>query len=93
MPCLPLAPGHRYIPPNKWAASCLAANDKAYFNFEHEESAAQPNWTLAEKEPWFEVRSYEREYEKGSIGRLLDASEWRISQALGVDEETDPDWL
>ncbi len=82
MPCLPLAPGHRYIPPNKWAASCLAANDKAYFNFEHEESAAQPNWTLAEKEPWFEVQSYEWEYEKGSIGRLLDASEWRISQAF-----------
>ncbi|MBC5632984.1 glycosyl hydrolase family 2 [Parabacteroides hominis] len=68
--------------PNKWAASCLAANDKAYFNFEHEESAAQPNWTLAEKEPWFEVQSYEWEYEKGSIGRLLDASEWRISQAF-----------
>lgn len=45
--------------PNKWAASCLAANDKAYFNFEHEESAAQPNWTLAEKEPWFKVQSYE----------------------------------
>lgn len=68
--------------PNKWAASCLAANDKAYFNFEHEESAAQPNWTLAEKEPWFEVQSYEWEYEKGSIGRCLDASEWRISQAF-----------
>lgn len=68
--------------PNKWAASCLAANDKAYFNFEHEESAAQPNWTLAEKEPWFKVQSYEWEYEKGSIGRLLDASEWRISQAF-----------
>lgn len=68
--------------PNKWAASCLEAKDKAYFNFEHEESAAQPNWALARKEPWFEVQSYEWEYEKGSIGRQLDAAEWRASQAF-----------
>lgn len=26
--------------PHSWAASCLASNDKCYFNFEHEESAA-----------------------------------------------------
>lgn len=68
--------------PNKWAASCLEADDKAYFNFEHEESASQPNWELAKMEPWYKVQSYEWGYEKGSIGRLLDASEWRESQAF-----------
>lgn len=68
--------------PHSWAASCLKANDKAYFNFEHEESAAQPNWELSKKEPWYRVQSYEWEYEEGSIGRKLDASEWRISQAF-----------
>ena len=68
--------------PSPWAKSCLDAHDLCYFNFEHEESAAQPNWTLAKKEPWFEVQSYEWPYEKGSIGRLLEANEWRASQAF-----------
>lgn len=65
-----------------WAKSCLDAQDLCYFNFEHEESAAQPNWTLARKDPWFEVESYEWDYEKGSIGRLLKFDEWRASQAF-----------
>ena len=68
--------------PNDWAASCLNAGDKAYFNFEHEESAAQPNWDLARMQPWFEIQSYEWDYEKGSIGRRLQPSEWRQSQAF-----------
>lgn len=68
--------------PYSWAASCLAVNDKAFFNFEHEESAAQPNWELAKKEPWYKVQSYEWEYEEGSIGRKLEADEWRTSQAF-----------
>lgn len=68
--------------PHSWAASCLAANDKCYFNFEHEESAAQPNWELVKSEPWYRVQSYEWEYEEGSIGRKLEADEWRISQAF-----------
>lgn len=68
--------------PYQWAASCLGANDKAFFNFEHEESAAQPNWELAMKEPWYKVQSYEWDYEKGSIGRRLDAEEWKTSQAF-----------
>lgn len=68
--------------PHSWAASCLAANDKCYFNFEHEESAAQPNWELVKKEPWYKIQSYEWGYEEGSIGRKLDAEEWRISQAF-----------
>lgn len=68
--------------PYEWAASCIGANDKAFFNFEHEESAAQPNWELSRKEPWYKVQSYEWEYEENSIGRKLDASEWRASQAF-----------
>lgn len=68
--------------PHSWAASCLNANDKCYFNFEHEESAAQPNWELVKSEPWYKVQSYEWGYEKGSIGRKLDAGEWRASQAF-----------
>lgn len=68
--------------PYQWAASCIGANDKAFFNFEHEESAAQPNWELAKKEPWYKVQSYEWDYEEKSIGRKLDATEWKISQAF-----------
>lgn len=67
--------------PNAWAASVLSANDKAYFNFEHEESAAQPNWSLHRGKPWYKVQSYEWEYEEGSIGKKLDAEDWRASQA------------
>ena len=68
--------------PSPWAKSCLEAKDLCYFNFEHEESAAQPNWELAQKEPWYKVQSYEWGYEKGSIGRLLELEEWRASQAF-----------
>ena len=68
--------------PSGWAKSCLEAKDLCYFNFEHEESAAQPDWDLARKEPWYKVRSYEKPYEEGSIGRVLDFSEWRESQAF-----------
>ena len=68
--------------PYGWAGSCLAAEDKAYFNFEHEESIGQPNWTLAKMQPWYEIQSYEWDYDKGSIGRLLQPSEWKLSQAF-----------
>ncbi|HZH71148.1 MAG TPA: hypothetical protein VFD91_01545 [Mariniphaga sp.] len=67
--------------PNAWAASCLAANDKAYFNFEHEESIGQPNWDLSKGKPWYLVQSYEWSYDEGSIGRRLTTDEWRESQA------------
>ncbi|MBY5959399.1 hypothetical protein KUV50_14710 [Membranicola marinus] len=67
--------------PNEWAASCLNAGEKAYFNFEHEESAGQPNWELSKGKPWYKIQSYEWSYEKGSIGRKLNADEWRASQA------------
>lgn len=66
--------------PRAFAKSCLDAKGLCYFNFEHEESIAQPNWELAKKEPWYQIPSYEKNYEKGSIGRLLGSDEWRASQ-------------
>ena len=66
--------------PYPFAKSCLDAKGLCYFNFEHEESIAQPNWELAKKEPWYQIPSYEKDYEKGSIGRLLGSDEWRASQ-------------
>ena len=68
--------------PYPFAKECLEARDLCYFNFEHEESAAQPNWELARKAPWYHVPSYEWKYEEGSIGRLLEFDQWRISQAF-----------
>jgi len=67
--------------PNNWAASCLAAKDKAYFNFEHEESIGQPNWNLCKGKPWYLLQSYEWGYDEGSIGRKLTTDEWKTSQA------------
>ncbi len=49
--------------PNDWAASCLAANNKAYFNFEHEESIGQPNWELSKGKPQYLISSYEWDYD------------------------------
>ena len=66
--------------PYPFAKSCLEAKGLCYFNFEHEESIAQPNWELARKEPWYEIPSYEKNYEKGTVGRLLGSDEWRESQ-------------
>ena len=66
--------------PSGFVKSCLDARDLCYFNFEHEESIAQPNWELARKEPWYKVPSYEKNYEVGTIGRNLDSDEWRVSQ-------------
>jgi hypothetical protein len=53
----------------------------AYFDFEHQESIGQPNWSLCRGKPWYEVMSYEHDADKGSIGRKLAAGEWRESQA------------
>jgi hypothetical protein len=66
--------------PNNWVSSCLAAKDKAYFNMEHEESIAQPNWDLCKGKPWYLLQSYEWDYDKGSIGRRLTSDEWKASQ-------------
>lgn len=61
--------------------SFLDSPDRAYFNFEHEESIAQPNWSLLRGEPYAGIFSYEHRYDEGSIGRRLTSDEWRESQA------------
>ena len=66
--------------PTPFAKSCLEARDLCYFNFEHEESIAQPNWELARKEPWYKIQSYEKNYDTGNIGRPLRDDEWRTGQ-------------
>ena len=66
--------------PSGITADCLKNNIRAWFNFEHEESAAQANWNLSKGWPWHHIRSYEKGYEKGSIGRVLDFKEWRAGQ-------------
>lgn len=67
--------------PGPWAASNLNANERPYFNFEHEESIGQPNWSLSKGKPWYLIMSYEWGYDEGSIGRRLTTDEWRASQA------------
>ena len=66
--------------PSGRAKDCLDNKTRAWFNFEHEESTAQPNWNLSGGYPWHRMRSYEIEYDKGSIGRTLKLDEWRASQ-------------
>ena len=67
--------------PHDWAASCLKDTNRAYFNFEHEESIGQPNWNLCKGKPWYLLQSYEWRYDDGSIGRKLSTDEWKESQA------------
>jgi hypothetical protein len=59
----------------------LASKQRAYFDFESEESASQPNWTLHRGKPQYQVRSYEIDMDRTSIGRRLTVDEWRLSQA------------
>jgi hypothetical protein len=66
--------------PDDYIASFLNSPDRAYFNFEHEESMAQPNWNLVKGKPWYRLHSYEWEYDEGTIGRRLSLDEWRESQ-------------
>ena len=67
--------------PDPYTKDFLDSPHRAYFNFEHEESIAQPNWSLAKGKPWYKLQSYEWDYDKGSIGRRLTADEWLQSQA------------
>lgn len=72
--------------PRKWKgnvpiADFLHSKERAYFNFEQEESIGQMNWSLYKGSPVYKYHSYEWDYDKGSIGRLLTCDEWRESQA------------
>jgi len=66
---------------NGQVATYLASTERACFDFESEESAAQPNWNLCKGKPYYKIRSYEINYDQGSIGRNLDFDEWELSQA------------
>ena len=72
--------------PHQWKGN-VPINDylqspvRAYFNFEQEESIGQMNWELYKGSPVYKYHSYEWDYDTGSIGRLLEADEWRESQA------------
>lgn len=67
--------------PSAYYQGFLDSKERAYFNFEHQESIGQPNWDLCKGKPWYLLQSYEWNYDKGSIGRKLEAGEWRMSQA------------
>jgi len=59
----------------------LNSKERAYFDYESEESAGQPNWDLRKGKPSYQIKSYEYVYDIGSIGRQLKVDEWRASQA------------
>ena len=59
----------------------LNSKERAYFDYESEESAGQANWELRKGKPSYQIKSYELEYDIGSIGRQLSVDEWRTSQA------------
>lgn len=67
--------------PDTYRRSFLESTERAYFNFEHEESIGMQNFKLARGKPWYQMPSYENPYDVGSIGRQFSFSEWRISQA------------
>lgn len=67
--------------PNSYYREFLGSSDRAYFNFEHEESIGQPNWKFSRGKPYYKLQSYEWDYDTGSIGRHLTVDEWRESQA------------
>lgn len=67
--------------PRAFQRSFIESKERAYFNFEHDESAGQPNWSLIKGQPYYHLASYEDEYDVGSIGRQLTFDEWDASQA------------
>ena len=76
----------RWPVPHKWPGnadivSFLNSKDRAYFNFEQEETIGQMNWSLFKGSPVYKYHSYEWDYDEGSIGRRLTCDEWRESQA------------
>ncbi len=66
--------------PDEYRQTMIDSPDRAYFDFEHEESMAQPNWELLRGKPYYRVHSYEWDYDNGTIGRKLDLEEWEASQ-------------
>jgi hypothetical protein len=67
--------------PGGYRQNLLDSKERAYFNFEHQESIGQPNWNLCRGRPWYLLQSYEHEYDEATVGRLLSTDEWAQSQA------------
>ncbi|GHB86755.1 hypothetical protein GCM10007390_48060 [Persicitalea jodogahamensis] len=67
--------------PDAYRQDLLNSPERAYFDFEHEESMAQPNWELLRGKTYYRVHSYEWPYDVGTIGRKLTLDEWAESQA------------
>ena len=65
---------------DSYTKSVLESKERAYFNFEHQESMAQPNWELLRGKPYYRMHSYEWGYDEGTIGRRLTLDEWKESQ-------------
>lgn len=61
--------------------SYLESETHAWFDFESEETTGQPNWNLTRGKPYHRMYSYEKNYDIGSIGRVLQFDEWQESQA------------
>lgn len=59
----------------------LESTTHAWFDYENEESIGQPNWQLYRGKPIYKIFSYERPYDKGTIGRMLELDEWQEHQA------------
>ena len=59
----------------------LNSDSHAWFDFESEETIGQPNWKLHRGRPFYKMYSYEKDYNIGNIGRVLEFSEWNESQA------------
>lgn len=70
-----------YMDSTSYIQSFIESPYRAYFNFEHDETAGQPNWEIHKGKPTYQLQSYEWRYDEGSIGRKLEFSEWKTSQA------------
>ncbi|MEX0986820.1 MAG: glycosyl hydrolase family 2 [Bacteroidales bacterium] len=67
--------------PDPYRRSFLESRERAYFNFEHEESIGMQNFDLVKGKPWYQMPSYENKYDVGSVGREFGFHEWKASQA------------
>ena len=67
--------------PGTYRQTMLDSPERAYFDFEHQESMGQPNWELLRGKPYYRVHSYEWNYDEGTIGRRLTLDEWQASQS------------
>lgn len=67
--------------PDDYRKSFLESKERAYINFEHEESIGMQNFSLVKGKPWYQMPSYENYYDVGSVGREFSFDEWEASQA------------